>query len=258
MYSYEQGILIAQRLAIWTALVVIMVVYDETSPFELVGIRGPSMIPTMAADGSDLWFCRKYPTWLRQLYDTTTSTVLLSLIQPRLRHGSIVGFTHPDCPNSAIAMKRIVGLPGDRVQRYGQFVHLYTHQDPVGWGITWPTIYDSNHIWIKNLGTAWDVDKTESITNPSVEVMRTLVVPDGHVWIEADCPALGLDSRHFGPIPISWIRTRVISKVWPLQVSPLYPRWYHRPHPIPLDAETLMEYNVFYDTINNKPSTWQV
>ena len=259
MYSHEQGILIAQRLAMWTALVVIMVLYDETAPFEVVGIRGPSMIPTMAADGSDLWLCRKYPSWLRQFYDSTTNAILLSLLQPRLQHGSIIGFAHPDSPNSAIAMKRIVGLPGDRVQRYGQYVHLYTAQDPNGWGITWPTTYDSNHIWIKDIGTTWDVGKTNSSTtgSPSNEAVRTLVVPDGHVWIEADCPALGLDSRLFGPIPISWIRTRVIAKVWPLQTSqtsPTYKRWYHRPHPIPLDVETLLEFNVFYDTSSKKPS----
>ena len=255
MYSYGQGILIAQRLAIWTALVFIMVVCDETSPFELVGIRGPSMIPTMAADGSDLWLCRTYPSWLRQYYDIATSAVLLSLIQPRLQHGSIVGFAHPESPNSAIAMKRIVGLPGDRIQRYGQYVHLYTDQDPDGWGITWPISYDSNHMWIKNRGTTWDVGKNKNASDPTVEVVRTLVVPDGHVWIEADCPALGLDSRQFGPIPISWIRTRVIAKIWPLQVSPTYQRWYHRPHPIPLDVETLLEFNVFYDKVSSKPST---
>lgn len=252
LYSYEQGVLIAQRLAMWTAIVLVMVVYDETSPFELVGIRGPSMIPTMAADGSDLWFCRTYPSWLRQYYDTSTNPALLALIQPRLRHGSIVGFAPPDCPNSAIAMKRIIGLPGDRVQRYGQYVHLYTDQDPIGLGITWPTTYDSNHIWIKNRGTTWDVGRTEGTRSPKEEQLRTLVVPDGHVWIEADCPALGLDSRQFGPIPISWIRTRVIAKIWPLQGSPTYKRWYHRPHPIPLDVETLMEFNVFHNAASEK------
>ena len=259
MYSQEQGLLIAQRLAMWTAIVFVMVVYEETSPFELVGVRGPSMIPTMAADGSDLWFCRVYPSWLRQYYDElSTHPMLLSLIQPRLRHGSIVGFAPPGSPNSAIAMKRIVGLPGDRVQRYGQYVHLYTDQDPTGWGVTWPTTYDSNHIWIKNRDTTWDVGRTEQITNstnnPKVEQCRTLVVPDGHVWIEADCPALGLDSRQFGPIPITWIRSRVIAKIWPLQVSPTN-RWYHRPHPIPLDVETLMEFNVFYNTDSNRTSS---
>ena len=255
MYSYGQGILIAQRLALWTSLVFILVVYDQTSPFELVRIRGPSMLPTMAADGSDLWLCRIYPSWLRQSYDTITNPLLLSLIQPRLRRGSIVGFAHPDCPNNAISMKRIIGLPGDRVQRYGQYVHLYIDQDPIGWGITWPTTYDSNHIWIKNREANWDVGRNEKPTNLSMEAIRTLVVPDGHVWIEADCPALGLDSRQFGPIPISWIRTRVVAKNWPLQVSPMYKRWHHRPHPIPLDVETLMDFNVFYDTGSNKPST---
>jgi signal peptidase I len=256
MYSYEQGILIAKRLAMWTALVLLLVVGDETSPFELVGVRGPSMIPTMAADGSDLWLCRTYPSWLRQCYDSITNSFVLWCIVPRLRHGTIVGFAHPDSPNSAVAMKRIVGLPGDRIQRYGQYVHLYTEQDPVGLGVTWPITSDPNHTWILSRGTAWDTEITKNPSKTNDDMLRTIVVPDGHVWVEADCPALGLDSRQFGPIPISWIRTRVIAKMWPLQqMKPTQRKWSHRPHPIPLDVETLMEYNVFHHITSDKPST---
>jgi signal peptidase I len=252
-YSFHQGILIAQRLVLFTALALIGIVYDETAPFELVGIRGPSMIPTMAADGSDLWICRTYASWWRQYWNT--DNVLVSIILPRFKRGDIVGFAHPDRPNSAISCKRIVGLPGDRVQRYGQYVHLFLDQDPEAWGISWPMDEDPNHAWITNQGKSWDTTRLSSISantttetplNPKAEPMRTIVVPEGHVWIEADCPALGLDSRQFGPIPITWIRTRVIAKVWPLQSPPLYRKWNQRPHPIPLDMETLMEYNVFH------------
>jgi signal peptidase I len=252
-YSYEQGILIAKRLVLWTAIALVLIVYDETAPFELVGIRGPSMIPTMAADGSDLWLCRTYASWWRCYWEATTNSVVLWFIQPRFKRGDIIGFAHPDSPNSAISCKRIVGLPGDRVQRYGQYVHLYIDQDPEGWGVTWPATADPNHAWITTQGTTWDTPVLENpspavkeLSNAKLEAVRTIVVPDGHVWIEADCPALGLDSRQFGPIPFSWIRTRAIAKVWPLQSSPFYKKWHHRPHPIPLDIETLMEYNVFH------------
>jgi signal peptidase I len=252
-YSFQQGILIAQRLVFFTALALMGIVYDETAPFELVGIRGPSMIPTMAADGSDLWLCRTYASWWRQYWNSGNAWV--SLILPRFKRGDIVGFAHPDSPNSAISCKRIVGLPGDRVQRYGQYVHLFLDQDPEAWGISWPMDEDPNHAWIASQGKSWDTahlgsssaaSATETPPNPKTEAFRTIVVPEGHVWIEADCPALGLDSRQFGPIPITWIRTRVIAKVWPLQSPPLYRKWYQRPHPIPLDVETLMEYNVFH------------
>ena len=258
-YSYAQGKLIAQRLTLFTALALIGIVYEETAPFELVGIRGPSMIPTMAADGSDLWLCRTYASWWRRYWDDSDN-LLVSIILPRFKRGDIVGFAHPDSPNSAISCKRIVGLPGDRVQRYGQYVHLFLDQDPEAWGISWPITEDPNHAWINIQGASWDTAAspdsdsaitTKALQNPKAEAIRTVVVPDGHVWIESDCPALGLDSRQFGPIPITWIRTRVVAKIWPLRSPPAFRKWYQRPHPIPLDMETLMEYNVFYKKKEN-------
>jgi hypothetical protein len=67
------------------------------------------------------------------------------------------------------------------------------------------------------------------------------------VWIEADNPALGIDSRHFGPIPVEWLRGKLVARLWPLWRSSEVPSsrsWNIRPHPIPLDPETLSEYNV--------------
>ncbi|EEC50057.1 predicted protein, partial [Phaeodactylum tricornutum CCAP 1055/1] len=109
---------------------------------------GPSMIPTMAPDGSDIWLRRTY-TWRRKLgWDVP------------YRRNDLVGFAHPDQPQH-VSCKRIVGLAGDQAR-------------------------------------------------------RTVVVPPGHVWVEADCPNFGIDSRHFGPIPVEWLQGKISARVWPL------------------------------------------
>jgi mitochondrial inner membrane protease subunit 1 len=232
-YSRDQAFLFLQRLPIWMTMAVLFS-WEETSPYSFITIHGPSMLPTMAADGSDVWLRSTWTWWRKIGFD------------PPYRLGDLVGFAHPDDPHH-VSCKRIVGLPGDRVQRYGQYVHLYSEQDPDGWGIMWP---DSNHPTYKWIDPTcpWDDKKLSNDDNSkSIEMKRTLLVPDGHVWVEADCPALGIDSRHFGPIPVAWLRGKIVAKVWPFWMSSTTSSLSRdkRPHPIPLDNETLMEYNVF-------------
>jgi len=131
-----------------------------------------------------------------------------------------------------------VGLPGDRVKRYGQYVHLYVPQDPVNFGLVYPEHYKQEYTWMDK---DWD-KQTKNNNNPLQESQRTITVPNDHVWLEADCPGLGLDSRQFGPIPVEWLRGYILGRVWPLWSHPDHRQ---RPHPIPLDDESLKEHNVF-------------
>ena len=219
----------AQRLPLAMAVVGFLL-WDETSPLSTVRLNGPSMLPTMAADQSEIWAIAPMQTiWRRYIFP------------PKYRHNDLVGFVPQSSLSSGqqnyISCKRIVGLPGDRVKRYGAYVQLYVGQDPVDWGILWPP-------WTQS--TDWEIySRHRTDRNPH----DTIVVPEGHVWVEADCPGLGLDSRQLGPIPLSAIRGRVVGRVWPIWRSkledPLYPKKIdQRPHPIPLDESTLRLYNV--------------
>jgi mitochondrial inner membrane protease subunit 1 len=40
-------------------------------------------------------------------------------------------------------------------------------------------------------------------------------VPKGHAWVEGDNPHNSVDSRSYGPLPLSLVRGRVVAKVWP-------------------------------------------
>jgi len=44
-------------------------------------------------------------------------------------------------------------------------------------------------------------------------VERTLKVPDQHVWLQGDNSENSLDSRYYGPVPVSLIRGRVFWKI---------------------------------------------
>jgi hypothetical protein len=129
--------------------------------------------------------------------------------------------------------------------RYGQYVHLYIEQDPTGWGITWPDLDNPLYSWIDRTCSSWDIDYC--LRDRLEESRRTIVVPDGHVWLEADCPGLGIDSRQLGPIPVDWIKGKLVGRIWPFwrdDPSDNYRPLKQRPHPIPLDEETLRQYNV--------------
>ena len=48
---------------------------------------------------------------------------------------------------------------------------------------------------------------------------NTIIVPQNHVWLEGDNPLHSTDSRHYGPIPESSVRGRVVLRIWPIIVG---------------------------------------
>ncbi|CAH8538413.1 unnamed protein product [Schistosoma curassoni] len=73
--------------------------------------------------------------------------------------------------------------------------------------------YDTTYVLkrIKGLGddrvTFWDKSNMEIIAKQ---------VPRGHVWLEGDNTLQSLDSRSYGPVPISHLEYKVFLRVWPL------------------------------------------
>jgi mitochondrial inner membrane protease subunit 1 len=72
----------------------------------------------------------------------------------------------------------------------------------------------------------------------------SVVVPDDHVWIEGDNPHDSIDSRYYGPVPISYIKGRVYARIWPLSQM----KWISSDQPRPT-SNTLYEALMLKDPI---------
>jgi signal peptidase I len=201
---------IASRLPFWLLLCYLLT-SDDTAPLVIQGAIGPSMLPTFQFIG-DI-FLISTGAWWR----------LLGL-HPTFQVGDIVLWRDPE--TGRVASKRVIGVEGDQVLRHGQHVHLYQNRDD--WGIVWPK--DST---LRNLDSECKWDTGETLKEES---RRRIQVPSAHVWLEGDFPPFSLDSRHYGPIPIDWIRGRLLLRVWPLRREdnngPV-PHWVSRERPVP-------------------------
>lgn len=163
---------------------------NDCFPYVIQGSIGPSMLPTIQFIG-DLWVIE---TWAWHNFFG---------IEKSLNVGDVVLWKDP--ATHRVSCKRIVGLDGDEIARFGEYAPLYEDRDDLG--IKFPTSVESS-----NFDLDWDNENEKQ-----KKVQRTMVVPAGQVWLEGDCPLFSLDSRHFGPIPKSWLFGRLILRIWPLQ-----------------------------------------
>lgn len=97
--------------------------------------------------------------------------------------GVALGFAQ----DQTVLIKRVIGLPGDRISASGGHVYI-----------------DGERLIEPYL--------PEGTTTSS---FGPVTVPPGHVWVMGDNRGDSLDSRVFGPIPVDHIVGRAVWKVWP-------------------------------------------
>ncbi len=122
-----------------------------------------------------------------------------------IKHGDIGIFINPN-ERTTIYVKRIVGLPGDKIEISGSTVSV--NGKPITGG-------DTKELGSSELNALLDdhvayLEKSESgATYPvlwkknSQQQLVSVTVPDGYVYLLGDNRDESMDSRKFGPIPLT-------------------------------------------------------
>jgi signal peptidase I len=140
--------------------------------------------------------------------------VLVDKLTPRwaaYERGDIIVFAPPDSWASAERdpfIKRVIGLPGDRVELEDGLVLLN--------GVE----LDEPYLFVRR----GEPEPTE----PSFNGGTTWLVPDGALFVMGDHRAASADSREFGPIEVSTVLGRALLRYWPFDAfgpiqRPVYP-----------------------------------
>lgn len=159
--------------------------------FRSYQVEGPSMNPTLHND--DRLIIWKFPrTWARITGDTYIPN-----------RGDVIvfaerGLTTPDGDTKQL-IKRVIGLPGDRVVVKDGEVRVYNNANPDGF----------------EPDTSMDYGKGLTLgTNPEEEVDET--VGNNEVFVMGDNRDNSLDSRTFGPINADDIVGKLVLRMFPV------------------------------------------
>lgn len=127
--------------------------------------------------------------------------------------GDVVVFTYPNQP-TVTYVKRVVGLPGDRVQIIKGRIHL--NEEPVAYeklesapgDNPSPTLFD---IYRETVGEhSWRVIFQKT---PDDKDFGPMVVPPGEVFLLGDNRDASDDSRYWGTVPMTQVVGRV-ALIW--------------------------------------------
>jgi signal peptidase I len=187
-------------------LVLCLLFTDErTSPYIIQASLGPSMLPTIQFVG-DIWLVQtgawsRAWRWLRGEKDPSIDVSSYQV-------GDLVLWKDPK--TERVSCKRIVGLGGDRVKMYGEYLELYQNRSDLG--IVWPSDAAARGLQSKK-SFMEEIQNAKQGVKGAVQC--TVVIPENHVWLEGDCPLFSVDSRHYGPIPVSTLCGRLVFRLWP-------------------------------------------
>ena len=159
-----------------TAITVIIVVYlIKTFLFQLFVVDGQSMEPTL--HDNEMLLVDKLSYHLREP-----------------ERGEIIIFEKPNEPQTNF-IKRIIGVPGDKVVIKDSYIYVYNEQHPEGIKL------DETYL------------SPDSPTNGNQE----FEIPAGEVFVLGDNRTNSQDSRVFGPIKKNTILGKALFTYWPIK-----------------------------------------
>ena len=106
--------------------------------------------------------------------------------------GDVISYAHPLFPGT-VAVKRVVGMPGDFVVS------------------TWePSVLLMQQEFSRD-----EASSDEGDGDQKHEGKRMIQIPEGHCWVLGDNLAESRDSRFFGPVPLALVKGKVLGRLFP-------------------------------------------
>jgi inner membrane protease subunit 1 len=154
------------------------------------------MVPTLGAGPTSMVVVSPLPYWA-PFFGRTPA------------RGELVTFRLPD-PIDSVALRRVVGVEGDIVELQPTFGNAWWMRRAGGF----ERDKESPSRFVRS--DPGKDDTPESVAEAMASYKRNvqprhLRVPPEHVWCAADNLYMGLDSRHFGPVPVHQIQAKVVS-----------------------------------------------
>ena len=178
--------------------------YDHgISPGGVVMGLGASMIPTILPHDVVLWECISY-------------RLLPDMLKRELQVGDVVIYVvdkDKGFLGARYITKRIVATGGMEVDRRGQHADLY------GYKMNFGIFPDPNKTQEMVEDDDYKTRYGRQADNKMKEKKRGIIVPSGHLWLEGDNPLCSIDSRHYGPIPVTHVRGRVTARLFPWSLA---------------------------------------
>jgi signal peptidase I len=139
----------------------------------------------------------------------------------QIRRGDIIIFLHPKDPDRKHMVKRVIGLPGDRLKIVNRNVMINGHFLVEGYKIhkmgtiepyrdNFPDAYPREILVTSPQYTSWADDELPN----HIDKDGWLVVPPGHYFGMGDNRDWSLDSRYWGFIPRENILGRALVIYW--------------------------------------------
>ena len=196
----------------------------------------------------------------------------------KYKKGDVVTIYNPH--TKSIVTKRIVGMEGDIIRLFGEHAVEFgekemmmmmavmkvrgeedTGEGDCGGGVPLDVRFDPpfcqqqasllssarNHHQEHNCRHQDEDGLKEDVNNKTLRNYKyeaTMQVPPNHIWVEGDNPLQSTDSRHYGPLPMSALRGRIVLRLWPLNDNKDYYGHHH-------DDGDCIEKKMSSDGVNN-------
>ena len=188
-YGFKGVIWEIVKMVFWVVVIIVPIRVFLIQPFF---VQGASMEPN---------FEDKQYLIVNELGYKTTEVGNLFTVKPfkELQRGDVVVFRYPKNP-SIFYIKRIIGLPGEKIEISNDKVKIFNSENPNGF------VLEEGKYLSASVMTAGEIN-------------MTLV---DEYFVMGDNREYSSDSRSWGPVPADDVMGKVVLRAWPISRASLF------------------------------------